>query len=161
MERVKYQLNSIGEVNRTEQGFVVQLSVQFKEALLGLKGFSHVQIYWWAHQLDSVEMRNINKVEKPYKKGPQELGIFATRSPLRPNPLAMTIVSITFIDEPQGVLGITFIDAEPGTPVLDIKPYYGMDRVKEYQVPPWCSHWPQWYEDAGEFDWAGEFENAR
>ncbi len=65
----------------------------------------------------------------------------------------MTIVGITFIDEPQGVLGIAFIDAEPGTPVLDIKPYYGMDRVKEYQVP-------QWYEDAGIFDWAGEFENA-
>jgi tRNA-Thr(GGU) m(6)t(6)A37 methyltransferase TsaA len=161
MEEVNYQLNSIGEVNRTEKGYVIQLSDQVKEALLGLKDFSHVQIYWWAHRLDSEEMRNIHKVEKPYKKGPQKLGIFATRSPMRPNPLAMTVVPVTFIDEEHGLLGIAFIDAEPGTPVLDIKPYYGMERVKEYHVPSWCSHWPRWYEDAADFDWAGEFENAR
>jgi hypothetical protein len=36
-----------------------------------------------------------------------------------------------------------------------------MERVKEYHVPSWCSHWPRWYEDAADFDWAGEFENAR
>ena len=157
----QYVVNSIGEVVNDSAGFAVQLKGNVKEALLGLKDFSHVQIYWWAHQLDTDEMRSIYRLPKPYKKGPQELGIFATRSPLRPNPLAMTLVPVTFVDEERGRMGVGFIDAEPGTPVLDIKPYYGIERVKEFQVPRWSSHWPVWYEDAADFDWAGEFVNAR
>jgi tRNA (adenine37-N6)-methyltransferase len=156
-----YVVHSIGEVVKNSEGFGIQLNGKTKDALLGIKDFSHVQIYWWADQLDTKEMRSIYRLPKPYKKGPEELGIFATRSPLRPNPLAMTLVPVTFVDEERGHLGIGFIDAEPGTPVLDIKPYYGMERVKEFNVPLWSSHWPIWYEDAGDFDWAGEFENAR
>ncbi len=157
----QYFLNSIGEVVNNSEGFAVQLNEDVKEALLGIKDFSHVQIYWWAHQLDTDKMRSIYLLPKPYKKGPRVLGIFATRSPLRPNPLAMTLVPVTFVDEERGRLGVGFIDAEPGTPVLDIKPYYGMERVKEFHVPRWSSHWPVWYEDAADFDWVGEFENAR
>ena len=157
----QYFVKSIGKVENDSAGFVVQLNGDVKGALLGLKNFSHVQIYWWGHQLDTEEMRNICHLPKPYKKGPKELGIFATRSPLRPNPIAMTLVTINFVDEKRGRLGVGFIDAESGSPVLDIKPYYGMERVKEFHVPQWSSHWPVWYEDAADFDWAGEFENAR
>lgn len=156
-----FSVKEVAVVEMGDEGFLLRLSPQFKDALQGLKGFSHVQVYWWAHQLDKEEMRSLNKLPKPYKKGPEELGIFATRSPLRPNPLAMTLVPITWINRNEGCLGIAFIDADPGTPVLDIKPYYGMERVKEYNVPSWCSHWPAWYEEAADFDWAGEFENAR
>lgn len=161
MEGRNFTLREIATVEVGDRGYSIRFNPEVRDALQGLKGFSHVQVYWWAHLLDSEEMRSVAKVEKPYRKGPGELGIFATRSPLRPNPLAMTLVPVTRVDQEEGALWIAYIDAEPGTPVLDIKPYYGMERVREYQVPVWCSHWPAWYEDAAEFDWAGEFENAR
>jgi tRNA-Thr(GGU) m(6)t(6)A37 methyltransferase TsaA len=156
-----YQLKTIGTVRTGDRGTFIQLEPEVREGLSGLGDFSHVQVYWWAHQLDVEEMREIVIIPKPYKLAPEELGVFATRSPVRPNPLAMTLVPVTFVDQVNGIVGIAFIDAEPGTPVLDIKPYYGMERVKEYRVPKWSAHWPQWYEDAGDFDWAAEFVNAR
>ena len=161
MDGKSFIIKEIARVESGNRGFCIKLNDGREKLLSGLEGFSHVQVYWWAHFLDSQEFRTADTVEKPYKKGPAELGIFATRSPMRPNPVAMTLVPVTWIDGEAGELGIAFIDAEPGTPVLDIKPYYGMERVREYRVPDWCSHWPAWYEEAADFDWAGEFENAR
>lgn len=157
----EFTLRSLGSVEADGKGFYLQVNEEHRKALTGLEGYSHVQVYWWANLTDSDELREILVSPKPYKKGPDEIGIFATRSPVRPNPLAMTVVPLLEVDREKGRLGIAFIDAEPGTPLLDIKPYYGMERVRDYRIPQWCSHWPQWYEDAGVFDWAGEFENAR
>lgn len=161
MDGRNFAVREAGTVECGEKGFALRFDGRFKGALSGLEGFSHVQVYWWAHLTDSQELRSLTTVEKPYKKGPAVLGIFATRSPVRPNPVAMTVVPVTWIDPEGGTLGIAYIDAEPGTPVLDIKPYYGMERVKGYRVPAWCAHWPEWYEDAGSFDWEAEFDNAR
>lgn len=161
MSERRFTLKEAGTVETGERGCCIRLSPRVKDALTGLRGFSHVQVYWWAHLTDTEELRSCAVVPKPYKNGPKEVGIFATRSPVRPNPIAMTLVPVTWIDQEEGTLGIAFIDAEDGTPVLDIKPYYGMERVKEYRVPEWCGHWPAWYEDAADFDWAAEFENAR
>lgn len=157
----KWELRSIGQVEIRQGAFYIRLKKDYAEALKEVDGFSHLQIYWWADQCDSPEMREMTLLPKPYKKGPEEMGIFATRSPLRPNPLAMTIVPVISVDSDKAEVQIAFIDAAPGTPVLDIKPYYGMERVKDYSLPQWCTHWPAWYEDAGSFDWAGEFENAQ
>ena len=110
--------------------------------------------------VDNEEMRQYMVAPKPYKKGPEEVGLFATRSPVRPNPLGMTTVPVLDIDRKNGLVKIAFIDAENGTPIVDIKPYHGIDRVRDVHVPEWCSHWPEWYEDSAEFDWAEEFENA-
>lgn len=80
---------------------------------------------------------------------------------MRPNPLEMTIVPVVDIDQEEGIIRIEYIDAEDGSPVVDIKPYHGTDRLRGFAVPSWCTHWPAWYEDASEFDWEAEFENAR
>lgn len=97
---------------------------------------------------------------KPYRKGPRTLGIFATRSPLRPNPIALTAVAVLGLDPEAGRIDIPYIDAEEGTPVLDIKPYHpSVDRVREVTVPAWCNHWPRWYGDSGAFDWEAESES--
>lgn len=161
MEERTFTVREIGTVEAAQGEWRIRFRPEVKKALTGLEGFSHLQVYWWAHLLDSVEMRSLTVTEKPYKRGPDSLGIFATRSPARPNPIAMTVVPVTWIDAAEGILGIAYIDAENGTPVLDVKPYYGMERVKDYALPSWCAHWPAWYEDAGDFDWAAEFENAR
>ena len=86
------------------------------------------------------------------------MGVFATRSPQRPNPIALSVAQVLRIDQERGRIWIAYSDAEPGTPVLDLKPYTpSIDRVGEPQVPGWCSHWPQAMERAGEFDWESEF----
>jgi tRNA (Thr-GGU) A37 N-methylase len=66
------------------------------------------------------------------------------------------------VDVEKGLIVVPWIDAEDGTPILDIKPYHpSTDRIREVKMPRWCQHWPQWYEDSGEFDWSAEFVNAR
>ena len=50
------------------------------------------------------------------------------------------------------------IDANDGTPVLDIKPYTpSSDRIEAPGVPEWCSHWPKSLEQSENFDWGNEF----
>jgi len=161
MKEKNYQLKSIGHIEADGQEFAIRLNKEYRNALREVEGFSHLQIFWWCHLLDNEEMRSIVVSPKPYKKGPEKVGIFATRSPVRPNPIGVTTVSVLGIDLEQGIIRIAFIDAEEGTPVVDIKPYYGMDRVKQVTVPGWCSHWPKWYEESASFDWEDEFENAR
>jgi tRNA-Thr(GGU) m(6)t(6)A37 methyltransferase TsaA len=157
-----FKLSIIGQVHAAEDGFCLELNKVYAPALTGLDGFGCLNVLWWANLLDDEEQRAVLTCEKPYKNAPAELGIFATRSPLRPNPICLTVVSVLHIDFENGRIHIPYIDAEDGTPILDIKPYHpATDRVKEVSVPVWCRHWPQWLEDSARFNWAAEFETAR
>lgn len=145
------ELKAIGKVD-CSKGTKIVLEDKYIRGLKELEGFSHVQVFWWC---DNGGMERIVE-EKPYVKGPEEIGVFATRSPLRPNPIALTTVPLLAIE--GGVLIIPWIDADHGTKVLDIKPYHpATERVKEVRVPTWCSHWPSWYEESGSFNWEEEF----
>ena len=162
MSGTTYQLSPVGRVQVDEDGFSLVIDPPFRDALMGLEGFSHINVLWWFDQLDAPEYRAITVSEKPYRDGPDRLGLFATRSPVRPNPLALTPVPVISIDAAEGLVRIPFIDAEPGSPVLDIKPYHpAVDRIREVGVPAWCAGWPEWYEDSMTFDWGAVFENAR
>ncbi|MNE61354.1 putative tRNA (adenine(37)-N6)-methyltransferase [compost metagenome] len=98
------------------------------------------------------------EVSAPYKSSPPKMGIFATRSPIRPNPVAMSVVQIIDIDAEQGIIQIPYIDANNGTPVIDLKPYTpSLDRVESPSVPNWCKHWPKSIEESGRFNWESEF----
>ncbi len=157
-----FKLMAIGQIHTAENEFYLELDKAYIPALTGLNGFSCLNVLWWANLLDNEEQRAILTCERPYKNAPAEMGIFATRSPLRPNPIALTVVSVLHIDYDNGKIYVPFIDAEDGTPILDIKPYHpATDRMKELSVPDWCRHWPQWIEDSAEFNWAAEFENAQ
>ena len=88
---------------------------------------------------------------------PEKLGIFSTRSPARPNPIASTVVQILSIEK-DGTINIPYIDADDNTPILDIKPYHpSTDKVKNIQLPDWCDHWPKSLEESADFDWESEF----
>jgi tRNA-Thr(GGU) m(6)t(6)A37 methyltransferase TsaA len=158
----RLKLATIGHVHVSEEEFFLQLNQKYILALKGLDGFNYLNILWWAHLLDNIEQRNVFVCQKPYKKSSAEMGIFATRSPSRPNPIGLSVVSVLNIDYNDGKIIIPYIDAEDHTPILDIKPYHpAIDRVKEVEVPKWCRHWPRWIEDSATFDWANEFENAQ
>ena len=153
-----YQVKSIGRIAATGNTACLRLDPEYIPALRALDGFSHINVIWWFSEFDTVETRSILEVPQPYKKAPAVMGIFATRAPVRPNPLALTTVRVLSVDVNEGVILVDEIDAHDGSPILDIKPYTpGADRVEHPGVPEWCRHWPESLEAAGSFDWNNEF----
>ncbi len=151
-------ISAIGEVQRSKDGFAIKLKDEYKDGLTGLEGYSHLAILWWANQTYEPGCRKITVMDKPYKNGPDKIGIFATRSPMRPNPIALTSIYVNKIDREKGIVYTPYIDAEPDTPVLDIKPYHpSADIVKNVSTPKWCSHWPKSIEESASFNWEDEF----
>jgi tRNA-Thr(GGU) m(6)t(6)A37 methyltransferase TsaA len=162
MSRETYKVSPIGRVSVRDDGFRLELDKQYIPALRELDEFSHVLVLWWCHRLDNEEIRALTQFDRPYKRAPAKMGVFATRSPARPNPIAATVVPLLKVDHKTGTIRIAYIDAEDGSPVADIKPYHPCtDRVKEVSVPAWCRHWPEWYEDSAEFNWGDELVNAQ
>lgn len=154
----QFIVNPIGKIKVREKGTFVELKDKYTSALKGLEGFSHLNVICWFDGSDNDEARNILEVPAPYKKAPQTMGIFATRSPVRPNPIALSAAQILNIDHKKGIIEIAYIDAEDNTPVIDIKPYTpSLDRVETPCVPEWCSHWPKSCEESGYFNWENEF----
>lgn len=155
---MRFSVNPIGKIHSGDDGFSIEIFPEYREALTGLEDFEYIQVIWWFDQCDNVFSRTKLIEEKPYKKGPDILGTFATRSPERPNPIAVSPSYKTFIDVDGGTVGLAWIDALDGTPVLDIKPYVpSVDRVENPSVPEWCSDWPKNVETSGDFDWENVF----
>lgn len=153
-----YEVYPIGKIRNTESGAAIEIDSKYIPAMKGLDGFLHINVIWWLSELDTKDMRNMLDTPQPYKNSPATMGIFATRSPIRPNPLALTAVEVLHIDYQKGRIHISYIDANDNTPILDIKPYTpSIDRVETPCVPKWCSHWPNSVEKSGDFDWENEF----
>ncbi len=153
-----FKVNYIGKISVRKEGMFIELDPEYIPALQELAGFSHLNIIWWFSEFDSEEARSVLEVPKPYKNAPDIMGTFATRSPVRPNPIALTTVQIIHINYEKGSIQIPYIDAYDGSPLLDIKPYTpSLDRVENPGVPGWCSHWPKSIEESGNFDWDSEF----
>lgn len=148
-----YQVVPIGYARQDGAQFFVEILPPYRTALKQMEHFSHVHIIWWANLLDSPEERTLLEVEPPYAPG-INTGIFATRSPARPNPVAVTTVRILGVDHKAGIVRVTWHDAIDGTPVIDLKTYMPVsDRVREPQIPDWLSDWPEWMPESEE-DWA-------
>jgi tRNA-Thr(GGU) m(6)t(6)A37 methyltransferase TsaA len=94
----------------------------YARALLGVKDHSHLYIICWLHLADTEGYRKILRV-RPVRVAPDlpEQGVFASRSPMRPNPLSLTIVRLIRVR--GNVLTVDGLDTIDGTPVIDIKPY--------------------------------------
>jgi tRNA-Thr(GGU) m(6)t(6)A37 methyltransferase TsaA len=95
-----------------------------RDAVRGLEGFSHVWLVFVFHQA----MRDDWKptVRPPRLGGNERVGVFASRSPFRPNPIGLSVVRLDEIDldHPDGpILKLRGVDLVDGTPILDIKPY--------------------------------------
>ncbi len=138
----------------------IALEPEFAAGLGGLEGFSHIMVVWYANQLPAWNNGYL-VIDKPYRLAPQKLGIFATRSPYRPSGICVSVAGISGIDVAEGTIGLHWIDADDGTPVLDIKPYYHCtEYVAKPAYPRWCAHWPSSFEESASFDWESEFRFA-
>lgn len=144
-----FELYPIGLVRRTETDIYLDVSEGFRPALKHLDQFSHVMVFWWADMFDSKEGRNMLQSNPPYAES-QTTGVFATRAPCRPNPIAMTTCKLLEVDPESGSIRIENIDAWDGTRIVDLKAYFPVcDRVKEAHIPSWLSDWPEWMPDEG------------
>ncbi len=93
----------------------VVLDAEYADGLKDLQGFSHIYLFYYFHQSQKTCLRL-----KPYLSD-QEHGIFATRTPHRPNKLGMSLVRLMKIKDT--ILHVKDIDILDGTPLFDIKPY--------------------------------------
>lgn len=127
----KFSLKEIGKVDQRQDSPKLLLQKEYLPALDGLNGFSHIIVVWWFDKLDSEELRSIKVLDKPYKCGPESIGVLATRSPVRPNLIVIPMVKVGNLNFDNGAIKIEYIDAEDNSPSLHIKPYYpNSDKVK-------------------------------
>lgn len=148
--RETFEMHSIGTVRRNGSHVLLQIDEGYRPALKQLDHFGHVMVFWWADRFDNEEYRSMLQTRPPYAEE-HLTGVFATRSPYRPNPIAMTTCPVLDMDEEKGVLTVTDIDAFDGTSIMDLKAYFPVcDRVKEAHIPEWLSDWPEWMPDNGQ-----------
>ena len=96
------------------------------EALRGLEGFSYIWLLWDFSEAHRDDEGWSPTVRPPRLGGNQRMGVWATRSPFRPNNIGLSSVKITKIDlyTPEGpIIEVEGADMMDGTPILDIKPY--------------------------------------
>lgn len=109
----------------------IHLLPKYVKALGGLRGYSHVIVLFWIHKAKEWKM------PKDHHK-PPHVKLFATRMPVRPNPIGMSVVELLDFSTDTGQITIKGLDALDGTPVLDIKPYIpNFDSYPDACVPDW------------------------
>ena len=113
-----------GLVEELEADIVFEPPYRNPDALRGLEGFSHLWLIWQFSQ--AVRESWSPTVRPPRLGGNVRMGVFATRSPFRPNPIGLSCVRLERIEQhPQWgpVLWVAGADLMDGTPIYDIKPY--------------------------------------
>ncbi|MBN2705923.1 MAG: tRNA (N6-threonylcarbamoyladenosine(37)-N6)-methyltransferase TrmO [Deltaproteobacteria bacterium] len=106
--------------NMAEQMSEIVIKPEYVELLNGLEDFSHALILYWAHRVEDGG-RALTKVHPLGRKDLPRVGVFATCSPARPNPIL--VIAVKILARKGGSLLVTGLDAIDGSPVLDIKPY--------------------------------------
>jgi len=108
------------------EGKVVVFS-EYVKALKDIEGFSHIILLYHFHL-----SRHFELMVKPYMDN-EKHGVFSTRAPNRPNPIGISVVRLTKVED--NILHVKDIDILDGTPLLDIKPYVPeFDIKKVYKI---------------------------
>ncbi len=109
---------------------------EFVPALDGLDGFSHVFVVTWLDRATD-EGRALLRIHPSGDAASPEVGVFATRTAHRPNPIAISIVPLEWVRD--NVVKVLGLDVTDGTPVLDVKPYVAFyDAFVDAEIPKWA-----------------------
>ncbi|MFO8111855.1 MAG: tRNA (N6-threonylcarbamoyladenosine(37)-N6)-methyltransferase TrmO [Desulfosalsimonadaceae bacterium] len=109
----------------------VHVHEQYAEGLRDLEGFSHIYLIYQFHKTDKTRLSVVPFMDT------KERGVFATRSPLRPNHLGLSIVALVSVKD--RVLTVKGIDVLDQTPLLDIKPYIAAFDGVENSISGWMT----------------------
>jgi tRNA-Thr(GGU) m(6)t(6)A37 methyltransferase TsaA len=126
----------VGEVVSIGEISTIRIHEECCPALLGIDGYSHLFVLYWMHLRDDEGHRGTLQVTPPRHKGAPLTGVFACRSPSRPNPVGLTVVKLKGVE--GCMLKVSGLDALEGSPIVDIKPYsYRGDAFPDSRSPEW------------------------
>jgi len=117
--KANMNIQPVGRVRRLSGGScVLRVQPRFQEALDGLRPGDQIQVLYWMHKLTD-EHRGMLKVHPCGDRSKPLRGVFALRSPMRPNPIGVSVVRV---QEVRGCeLVVSGLDAVDGSPLIDIK----------------------------------------
>ena len=138
--RGKGELKFIGVVeSASEEETRVHIFPEFCNALKAIEGFSHIIVLYWIHLRDSEKERSVLQVIPRGRANGVKVGVFACRSPSRPNPIGLCVVKLMKVEDCR--LTVKGLDAFEGSPIIDVKPYIQRrDAVPKAYTPEWISH---------------------
>jgi len=112
---------------------------ELAEAISKIRTGDFLRVLWWFHKFDDKRYRSHFMCNPPYDNAPR-CGVFATRSPVRPNPLASTIVKVIAADPHNNSISVLGFDGFEHSPILQVMPYQEK-TFDEIRVPEWVDHW--------------------
>jgi tRNA-Thr(GGU) m(6)t(6)A37 methyltransferase TsaA len=135
-EKKEFTVHPVGWINKQGSDTTIEITSEYQDALLGLDEVSHVWVLWWFDRNDTPKKRAVLQVHPQGNPRNPLTGVFATRSPERPNLIGMSLCKIRTLQ--RNTIQIESIDALDGTPVLDLKPYIpSSDGAESATVPSW------------------------
>jgi len=139
---VKGKLRFIGVVEKAgEEEAKIRIFTEFCAGLKGISDFSHAFILYWTHLCDSEKERRTLLVFPRRHAVSVERGVFACRSPSRPNPIGLCVVKLMKVED--CVLTVKGLDAFESSPIIDIKPYIPRaDYISNARAPEWTTREP-------------------
>jgi tRNA-Thr(GGU) m(6)t(6)A37 methyltransferase TsaA len=134
----QFTIRPIGSVYKANGRTTLVLRKEVQPALKGLKGFSHVWVLWWLNRGDMPEKRSTVQVHPRGNINNPLTGVFACRTPVRPNPIALSLCRVLSVK--NNVVEIDRIDAFANTPILDLKPYIPEYDSAKASTPSWVGN---------------------
>jgi tRNA-Thr(GGU) m(6)t(6)A37 methyltransferase TsaA len=132
-----YKLFPVGKVEKQGEKALIRMFDEYRDGLLGLEAWSHVNVFYWFDKNDVPQKRSILRVHPRGDQNKPLTGVFACRSPVRPNLIALSVCKIVSVE--GNVVKVDAIDAFDGTPVLDLKPFIPPDAPTQgVRVPDWA-----------------------
>lgn len=136
-----YNISPLGMIRNLNGKMYIQL-----DQMIAVNA-KHIIVYWWFDKFDKDIYRRVTECDPPYENAPKS-GIFATRSPVRPNPIAMTVAQVIKVDQVNKRVYISEIESFDKTPCIGISEYDSAHNTLETcKLPQWLSHWPQYIKE--------------
>jgi tRNA-Thr(GGU) m(6)t(6)A37 methyltransferase TsaA len=132
-----FTIQPVGTIRKAREGTFIEIFPEYEEGLQGMEQFSHLLVLFWFHRNDTTEDRRTLKVHPRGNPANPLTGVFATRSPIRPNLIGIAVCRLVHIE--GNVIQIDEIDAFAETPVLDLKPCLSSEEVAvDLKIAKWA-----------------------
>ena len=129
-------LNPVGVVKKQGQRAWLEVLPECGPALKGLQDFSHLWVFYWFNKNDNPEDRRTLQVHPRRDPANPLTGVFACRAPVRPNLIGFTACRVIKVE--GSVVEVADLDAQDGSPILNLKPYIPSgDAIPEAVTPGW------------------------
>lgn len=131
-----YHMDYEGEIRNTKGTVFLQLN------RIPQNVADYIKVVWWFHRFEDKKYRRILLCDPPYECK-SKIGVFASRSPVRPNPIAITVAKVIKVDRELNRIYISNIESFDHTPLLGFMDYdIRSDRIDDVRVPEWAENWP-------------------